>query len=71
MGALDVELASLRERLSGKPANDATLRRRIAEIEAIIATAPEAAEAAPVIEAAVEMEVETATLPKAKRGSRS
>ena len=69
MGALDVELERLQLRLVTEPHNEAVVRRRIHDVEAAIA-AEEAARAATPrpIEAAVAMEVETATLPKPRRG---
>ena len=67
MGALDVELAGLQARLVTDPANKERVERRIGEVKAAIKAATAAAAAVPQIEAAVAMEVETATLPKPKR----
>lgn len=71
MSGLETELARLQERLATEPHNKDLIARRIAEVQALIKAAPASDAAAPEIEAAVEMEVETATLPKAKRSSRS
>lgn len=66
MSGMQTELATLEARLEVEPWNADIIRRRIAEVRAAIRSTP--ATPAPAPEAAVEpMEVETATIPKAKR----
>ena len=68
MGALDVELESLQQRLAGKPHNAETLTRRIGEVEAAIrAEAKSDPVAVPETTEADHGAVEAAMLPKAKR----